>query len=311
MSKIKVTKLHTLSGHNDSIYVLEGGEEPEIFFSAAADGMVARWNLKDPEKGRLIAQVKNSIYAMHYHQASNSLIIGQNNAGIHHINLRTNKEIASAAVSQTSIFDIKSYQNQLYIGTQDGMLINVQLDDLSVNKKIKASDKSLRTIAIHAESGHVATGFSDNSIRIFDLKHLDLLLEIPSAHKISIFSLNYSPCGKYLLSTSRDAHIKIWDVNRTYQLKGSIVAHMYAINHLTYSPDGQFFATCSMDKSIKIWDATSFDLLKVIDKARHAGHGTSVNKLYWSAFGNQLVSCSDDRSISVWDIDFAELVNNP
>jgi WD40 repeat protein len=57
-----------------------------------------------------------------------------------------------------------------------------------------------------------------------------------------------------------------------------------------------------MDKSIKIWDAENFRLLKVIDKARHAGHGTSVNKLLWSEDQNRLLSVSDDRSASIWDI---------
>jgi len=89
-----------------------------------------------------------------------------------------------------------------------------------------------------------------------------------------------------------------------YELKESIVAHMYAINHLDFSPDGKYFVTCSMDKSIKVWDADSFQLLKVIDKSRHAGHGTSVNKLYWSNFNNLLVSASDDRTISVWQLKF-------
>jgi WD40 repeat protein len=44
--------------------------------------------------------------------------------------------------------------------------------------------------------------------------------------------------------------------------------------------------------------------LKVIDKGRHAGHGTSVNKLLWTSFKNQLVSASDDRTISAWDLLF-------
>jgi WD40 repeat protein len=57
-----------------------------------------------------------------------------------------------------------------------------------------------------------------------------------------------------------------------------------------------------MDKSIKIWDAATFRLLKVIDRARHAGHGTSINKLLWTNFNNQLVSAGDDKRISVWDI---------
>ncbi|MEL7147920.1 MAG: WD40 repeat domain-containing protein, partial [Bacteroidota bacterium] len=102
----------------------------------------------------------------------------------------------------------------------------------------------------------------------------------------------------------RDAHLKIWEVAKTYDLAEDIVAHMYAINNVHFSPNGKHFVTCSMDKSIKVWDAATFRLLKVIDKARHAGHGTSVNKLYWSPFSNQLVSCSDDRTISIWDIKF-------
>jgi WD40 repeat protein len=59
-----------------------------------------------------------------------------------------------------------------------------------------------------------------------------------------------------------------------------------------------------MDKSIKVWDTAQLKLLKVIDRARHTGHGTSVNKLLWMPFHNYLASASDDRSISIWDIEF-------
>jgi WD40 repeat protein len=59
-----------------------------------------------------------------------------------------------------------------------------------------------------------------------------------------------------------------------------------------------------MDKTIKIWDLHTFQLLKVIDRSRHAGHATSVNKVLWTDHAGQLLSCSDDRKISVWDLDF-------
>jgi WD40 repeat protein len=83
-----------------------------------------------------------------------------------------------------------------------------------------------------------------------------------------------------------------------------VAAHLFAINHIAFSPSGEYFATASMDKSIKIWKADELKLLKVIDKGRHAGHGTSVNKLVWTDFKNQLVSASDDRTISVWNLTF-------
>jgi WD40 repeat protein len=59
-----------------------------------------------------------------------------------------------------------------------------------------------------------------------------------------------------------------------------------------------------MDKSIKVWDAGELKLLKVIDRARHAGHGTSVNRVLWTGFRDQLASASDDRTISLWQIIF-------
>lgn len=122
------------------------------------------------------------------------------------------------------------------------------------------------------------------------------------AHDNSVFTLQYSYDGNILLSSGRDAHLKIWDVKSDYLLVETVVAHMYAINNISFRPDGKYFATCSMDKSIKIWDAQSFRLLKVIDKARHAGHATSVNKLLWTNYQDRLVSASDDHTLSIWDI---------
>ena len=78
---------------------------------------------------------------------------------------------------------------------------------------------------------------------------------------------------------------------------------MYAINYLSYREDGKCLATCSMDKSIKIWDVENRKLLKVIDKARNAGHGTSINKVLWSTYSGNIVSVSDDRTISIWQLE--------
>jgi WD40 repeat protein len=124
------------------------------------------------------------------------------------------------------------------------------------------------------------------------------------AHNNSVFTVRYTPDEKFLLSGSRDARLKVWDASGSYRQSGEVVAHLYAINHLEFSPDGKHFVTCSMDKSIKVWDTEKLKLLKVIDRARHAGHGTSVNKVLWTTYLDQLLSASDDRTISVWNINF-------
>lgn len=303
MPLIDVEKIATLTGHRDCIYTLEKGKSENLFFSAAGDGMVVLWDLTDPENGQLIAKLENSVYALHYLPEKQQLLIGQNFAGIHQVDVESKKELRSAAITSSYIFDIIRLKESIFVATGDGMLTVLALEDLSTLAKMKLSEQSIRSIAVSPDQRYIALGFSDHFIRILDVESLKLVREI-EAHTNSVFTLTFSPDGKYLISGGRDAHIKIWEVGSLFEQKQSIVAHMYAINDIKYSPNGRYFATCSMDKSIKVWSADEFRLLKVIDKSRYAGHGTSVNKLYWSTYSDQLISCSDDRSISVWSIDF-------
>ena len=303
MTGPKVTKLHTLTGHNDCVYTLQPTNVPNKFFSGAGDGMVVLWDLDRPEEGKLIAHLQNSVYALHYHPVSNNLIIGHNYEGIHVIDWVNKAEVGSLKFTTASIFDIVSHKDLLFVATGDGTVYTIDYRNLRIVNAIKHSDKSARTLAINAKQKELVVGYSDHWIRVFDLETMQLKTEW-NAHDNSVFAIRYSPDFKFLLSSSRDARLKVWNVGARYAQQTEVVAHMYAINHLDFSPDGKHFVTCSMDKSIKVWDAEQFQLLKVIDKSRHAGHGTSVNKLLWTNFSDQLVSASDDRTISIWNIIF-------
>lgn len=301
MQKVNVSKLNTFTGHRDCVYTLQPSNRDTIFFSGAGDGMIVQWNFNNPDEGELIAKLPNSVYALHYHPENNLLLAGHNYDGIHVLDWENKKELASLHLSKAAIFDIQSFGNNIFAACGDGSVVSINLERLVVTDRNKHSENKARTIAVHAERGELAVGYSDSFIRIFDIDSLELKHEW-QAHLNSVFTLRYSPDGNFLFSGSRDARIKIWDVQAGYLQAGEVVAHMYAINHLEFSPDGKHFVTCSMDKSIKVWDTGALQLLKVIDKARHAGHGTSVNKLLWTSFESRLLSASDDRSISAWQI---------
>ena len=303
MTQVSVKKLNTVGGHQDCVYTLTPGPESHQFFSAGADGVVALWDLNDMEIGRMIAKVPNSVYALCYYPERNALIVGQNMDGLHIIDWENKKELGSIKLSAAVIFDIKVLKDRIIVAQGNGEVHILDIKTLETIHVIRNSEKSARTLAVSELSGHLAVGYSDNKIRVFSLRDWKLVHEI-DAHKISVFSVRYSPDERFLISGSRDAKLKIWDVIDGYTLRESVAAHMYAINHIEFSPDNKHFVTCSMDKSIKVWDASTYQLLKVIDKARHAGHGTSVNKLLWTAHNNLLISASDDRSISIWDIKF-------
>jgi WD40 repeat protein len=306
MSKILVNKLHTLTGHNDCIYALTEGADPRYFYTGAGDGMVVEWDLDHPKDGVLLARLPHSIYALEVDPKRNFLIVGHNYEGIHVIDLEEKVESWSLKLSSAAIFDLKVFGDELFVATGDGVLIVVDMQLRAVKRQVKLSSKSIRVLAIAPEKKHLALGFSDHSIQVLDLAADGVPIARLEGHSNSVFALEYSPDAKILVSGGRDACLKFWNTDR-YLLEENVVAHLYAINYLSFREDGKYLVTCSMDKSLKIWDSTSRNLLKVIDKARNAGHGTSINKVFWSTYSGVIVSVSDDRSIAIWQIEAQNL----
>ena len=265
--------------------------------------MIVGWDLQRPDVGEVIAKLPNSVYALHHHPYNDLLVAGHNFEGIHLLDWQNKKETGSLQLTKAAIFDIQSSGRYLLVATGEGSLLKVDAGTLTVVKRDQSSDKSARAISVSKARGEVAVGYSDESIRVFDVDELKMKYEW-RAHSNSVFTIRYTPDGNFLISGSRDARLKVWDADAGYLQTAEVVAHLYAINHLDFSPDGKHFVTCSLDKSIKVWDAEQLKLLKVIDRSRHAGHGTSVNKVLWTTFQDQLLSASDDRTISVWNINF-------
>ncbi|GMQ31068.1 WD40 repeat domain-containing protein [Algoriphagus confluentis] len=302
MAKIQVNKLHTLTGHNDCIYALTEGSDPRFFYTGAGDGMVVEWDMDRPKDGKLIAKLPNSVYALEVDRERNLLFIGHNFEGIHVIDLNENKELWSLKLTDQAIFDIKVYGHLVLVATGDGVLIILDLENRAVKQHIKLSSKSIRVMSIAPVKKHLALGLSDHTIKILDLNASFEPIANLVGHTNSVFALGYSPDESILVSGARDAHLKFWNAE-DYRLEENVVAHLFAINFLSFREDGKWLVTCSMDKSIKVWDPENYKLLKVIDKARNAGHGTSINKILWNTYNNQVVSVSDDRTISIWQIE--------
>lgn len=298
------TRIGTLAGHRDAVYALAGRPGADHVFSGGADGLVVAWNSARPEAdGELLARVENSVYALLELPARGLLLLGHNFQGVQAIELQHKTLAYATALPPVAIFDMvySASRQRLYCALGDGTLAVLRSADFRLEHLLRISTKSLRCLALHEGRGELAVGSSDWKTYILDLDSLAVKTSLAEATN-SIFTLAYSPDGEHLLAAGRDAHLRRYRAAAGYPLQDSVVAHMYAINHLAFSPDGRYLASCSLDKSIKLWDPASLALLRVLDRARTAGHGTSVNKLVWPGAQHRLVSCSDDRSLAVWQV---------
>ena len=296
--KFEVEKIESFTGHRDSVYAIAPGSKPTSFYSAAGDGMVVEWDYLKSDLGTPIVKVEHSIYALTKDLDTGYLYIGDNFEGIQVVDPIHKVKINSVALAKTAIFDLKIYKGFLIVASGDGVISILQKDTLNFVKHIKASDKSVRALAVNPIERTLAAGYSDNKIRVFDLVNFQLI-HTYEAHDNSVFALAYTSNFETLISGSRDAKLKLW--NQGYQLIKEVNAHMYTIHHAELSPNGKLLATGSMDKAIKVWDVENLTLLKVIDKGRNAGHGHSINRLMWLD-DEKLVTASDDKTLNLWNI---------
>ncbi|MGI4863211.1 MAG: WD40 repeat domain-containing protein [Janthinobacterium lividum] len=302
-SRPNARNIATLAGHRDAVYALAGRAGSDRIFSSGADGLVVAWNAAEPaQDGELLARVYNSVYALCELPERNLLLLGQNFQGVQAIDLQDKALAYATALPPVAIFDLvySASRQRLYCALADGTLAVLRGSDFRVENLLRLSEKSLRCLALSETRHELAVGSSDHQVRVLDLDSLAVKTTLTDATN-SVFTVAYSPDGRYLLAAGRDAHLRRY-TTADYAMQDAVIAHMYTINHLSFSADSQYVATCSLDKSIKLWDAASLALLRVLDKARAAGHGTSVNKLVWPGSQQRLVSCSDDRSLAVWQV---------
>lgn len=297
---LQLRQVARLGGHNAAIFALAPFADQRYFLSAAGDGWIVKWDLDDPDPGRLIAKVDTQIFSLCALPDQDRLIAGNMNGGVHWIDLRQPEQTRNIAHHEKGVFAIEHIDGYVFTAGGQGMLTRWSVAGTRTEESIKLSNQSLRSLAVHPGKNQLAVGASDNSIYLLKIPDLQLIHTIRNAHDNSVFSLQYSPDGRQLISGSRDAHLKAWDIWDGFQEIVAKPAHWFTINAIAYHPDGHLFATASRDKTIKIWDAESFELLKVIETIRDNGHVNSVNSLLWSPYQNYLLSASDDRTIGIW-----------
>lgn len=301
MPTLQVQKIAQLTGHNASVFTLSQDIDPQYFLSAAGDGWVVRWDLENPDLGKLIAQVDTQIFSLLNLPDQNQLVVGNMNGGVHWIDLASPNATKNIAHHQKGVFGIIKVNKDVITIGGEGKLTRWSATEARSLESLYLSNQSLRSAAFSALRNEIAIGASDNNIYLLNADSLTINKIITNAHDNSVFTVKYSPDGRYLLSGGRDAQLKIWSAEHDFHLVTSQPAHWFTINDIVFSTDKQYFATASRDKTIKIWDTQNFTLVKVLDTIRNGCHINSVNRLLWQ--GHYLMSCSDDRSIIVWQID--------
>jgi WD40 repeat protein len=153
-------------------------------------------------------------------------------------------------------------------------------------------------IAISPDSQTIAICTRGQMIGLWSItgERLDRL----EGHSDTIWALQFSPNGDFLVSVCGDLTAKIWHLPTRKCLR-TLAGHQECIRGLAVSGDGQYIATGSDDRTINLWDFKTGKCVRQL-----TGHRDAVLSVAFSPDQRLLASGSADRTIRIWQITTGE-----
>ena len=217
--------------------------------------------------------------------------------------LRTLKGHAGGVTSVTFYPDGK----YLASGSWDNL---IKLWDANSGMEIytfQEHNDTVLSLAFSSDGKYLASGVRTNSFYSME-RHLTdtiMLWDVDKGWELhtiqdwgDVYSVAFSPDGKYLASGSNDMTIKIWDTGSGRHIN-TFQGHIKSVTSVVFSPDGNQIVSGSRDKTIKLWGVNSGKEIRTL-VGQHIGYITSVA---FSPAGKYLASGSEDKTIKLWDVE--------
>jgi hypothetical protein len=158
--------------------------------------------------------------------------------------------------------------------------------------------KTVNAVAFCPTSTLLASGASDNTIRLWDTVNYAVATQrLLTGHDMDVESLCFSPDGQVLASGSMDNSVKLWDVRtgaNLHTLKDK--KNTSTVHSVAFSPDGRLLATAMDNNKVQIWDGRSLNVLRTI-----ADHKRSVHSVAFSPDGQTLVTGANDKTVRTFN----------
>jgi WD40 repeat protein len=122
-------------------------------------------------------------------------------------------------------------------------------------------------------------------------------------HEFTIWTLSFTPDGRYIISGGQDATVRVWDLHSGSQIH-TLIGHRGAVYGISVMADGsRFVSVADRDLAVRIWDIEAGEPISAL-----APNSAHVNAVTSSPDNRYVVTGGDDGKARIWDIDSGVLL---
>lgn len=115
-----------------------------------------------------------------------------------------------------------------------------------------------------------------------------------TGHRGQIISVDLSPDGKFLLTSSLDKEARIWEVS-TRRVVRTLGGHPEGLNWAAFSPNGALILTAGDDQTVRLWE---FGVRQMLFQLRV--QGASIRQASFSPDGKLIAAADDQGTVNVY-----------
>eukprot|EP01087_Luapelamoeba_hula_P011148 TRINITY_DN3000_c0_g2_i1.p1 TRINITY_DN3000_c0_g2~~TRINITY_DN3000_c0_g2_i1.p1 ORF type:complete len:728 (-),score=163.91 TRINITY_DN3000_c0_g2_i1:1416-3599(-) len=175
-------------------------------------------------------------------------------------------------------------------------------DDFKVKSSIKAHNKGVRCLQLAGND--LFSGSYDHTIKLWDVETQQLQREFTrkdeqsqslTAHRKTVFGMQYRPADRLLISTGADRCIRAFDPRTGNEIWAIACKHLHTDWMMAICFDETKIVAASRDKTISVWDMHT-------RKFSHTLQGHKLGVVDLQMDEQKLVSGSGDNTARVWNM---------
>ncbi|MEL6270713.1 MAG: WD40 repeat domain-containing protein, partial [Chloroflexota bacterium] len=150
------------------------------------------------------------------------------------------------------------------------------------------------TVALYASASNETSLPARRALS--EIAYLPGVVEIFDGHTEDVWSVAFSPDGRYLASGSRDGVVLVWDLETDEQVY-RFANHELWVWALQFHPDGETIISGARDDLLYRWNFRTGEIIQTY--TAHAGDVTDVSI---NRDGTQMLTTGLDQTIYLWDV---------